>query len=94
MTIADMTQEAKRLRTRKSPLRYRPRLIYLVNTIGGYCHPNRIGYTSGQTAWSDSSLWFQCHRDAKDHADKQPSWHKARVVKLNIAAFEETICKS
>ena len=94
MVLAELTDAAKRLRLRKSPLRFRPTLIYLVDTVAGYTHPNYPGYVSGQTAWSNSYLWFGCHKDAKDFADEQPAWHEAKVVKLNIAAFEEPIIRS
>ncbi|SFJ47556.1 hypothetical protein SAMN03159338_1496 [Sphingomonas sp. NFR04] len=91
MKIAELMEAARKLRLRKGQLRFRPKLIYLVDTVGGYTHPSREGYTSGQTAWADRTLWFQCHGDAKEHADKQPPWHKPKVVKLNICAFEEPI---
>lgn len=94
MKIADLMAHAKRLRLRKSYLRLRPRLVYLVDTTHGYCHPNRQGFTSGQTAWSDQSLWFQCHKDAREHADTLDPWLKPTVLKLNVCAFEEPIAHS
>ena len=94
LKLNDLMEAAKKLRLRKAPLRYRPRLIYLVETQTGYTHPTRMGYTSGQTAWTNSDLWFQCHKDAHDHAESIPAWEKPKVIKLNIAAFEEPIIRS
>lgn len=94
MKLAELMEGARKLRLRKAPLRFRPQLIYLVDTIGGYVHPSQSHLTSGQTAWTDSNLWFQCHKDARDFAELQPAWHRARVIKLNICAFEEPIIKS
>jgi hypothetical protein len=91
MKIAQLMEGARKLRLRNAPLRFRPKLIYLVDTVAGYSHPSRDGYVSGETAWADRTLWFQCHADAKAYASKQPAWHKAKVVKLNICAFEEPI---
>jgi hypothetical protein len=91
MTLAELTQAAKKLRLRKAPLRFRPRLIYLVEIQGMYVHPSQTGLTGGQTIWADSSLWFQCHKDAADYAK---TCKGAKVIKLNIAAFEEPIIRS
>lgn len=93
LKIADLMEAAKRLRLRKGNVKFRPRLVYLVETSTGYTHPKRMGYTSGQTAWSDPSLWFQCHKDAADHADTIPAWQKPKVIKLNLCAFEEPIIR-
>ncbi|WP_375292107.1 hypothetical protein [Sphingomonas melonis] len=90
LKIADLMEAAKRLRLRKGVVKFRPRLVYLVETSTGYTHPKRMGYTSGQTAWSDPSLWFQCHKDA----DTIPAWEKPKVIKLNVCAFEEPIIRS
>lgn len=93
MNIQAIIEAAKRLRLRKAPLRFRPQLIYLVDTRYGYVSPRREGYISGQTAWLDRDVRFQCHKDAKDFADAQPASDKAKVVKLNVCAFEESIIK-
>lgn len=94
MTIADLTQAAKKLRLRKAPLKYRPRLIYLVEAHGSYVHPSQPGYIGGQETWSNADLWFQCHKDAADYAKTRPKTDKAQVIKLNICAFPEPITKS
>lgn len=94
MTIADLTEAARKLRLRKAPVRFRPRLIYLVETTHGYVHPNHTGYVSGQEAWTSSYLWFQCHKDASDFAKTRPPLEKATVLKLNLCAFPEPIIKS
>lgn len=92
-TLTEVTTWVKKLRTRKTPVRFRPKLIYLVETVGGYRHPSREHYTSGQEAWANPRLWFQNHGDARDYADSRPASDKARVVKLNLCAFEEEICR-
>lgn len=94
LKLVDLMEAARKLRLRKAPLRFRPRLIYLVETSTGYVHPGRMGYTAGQTAWTNSDLWFQCHKDAADHAATIPACEKAKVIKLNIAAFEEPIIRN
>lgn len=88
MTLTEITEAARKLRLRKTPIRFRPKLVYLVEVGGMYVHPNRDGLIGGQTAWTDSSLWFQCHKDAQEHADTIPD---AKVIKLNICAFKEPI---
>ena len=93
-TISEMTIAAKKLRTRKTPLRFRPQLVYLVETHGMYIHPKHNYLTGGQTAWLNPELHFQCHKDAKDFADTRLKHEKAKVIKLNVAAFQEEICRS
>jgi len=92
MKLADITIAMKKLRLRKAPLRFRPALKYVVEVGGvGYVHPSRVGITGGETAWADSSLWFSCHKDAADYARTRAPYEKARVVKLNVCAFEEPV---
>ena len=91
MKLEEIMLACRRRRLWKLPLRFRPTLIYLVEVRGCYVHPSRDHYTSGQTAWADSSLWFQCYRDAADYAARRPASDKAKVIKLNIAAFEEPV---
>lgn len=91
MKLADIAEACCKLRLRKQPLRFRPRLIYLVDTCGGYKRPGQEGFVSGQTAWADPSLWYQCHGDAAVHAKMLSPGYKAKVVKLNICAFEEQV---
>lgn len=69
-------------------------LIYLVETVGGYVHPDVVGYHGGQTVWMDQRLHFRLYGDARDHAATYPSWQKPRVVKLNVVAFEEAIVRN
>lgn len=94
LKIAELMEGAKRLRLRKGMVKFRPNLVYLVETVGGYTHPRRMGYTSGQWAWMNSDLWFQCHKDAADHAATIEAWQKPKVIKLNVCAFEEPIIRS
>lgn len=95
MKFAEVAEYCRKLRTRKKDMKYRPKLVYLVESNGiFYSHPSREGFSAGQTVWSDSSLWFHIHSDAVDYANTRPTTEKARVVKLNICAFEEDIKKS
>lgn len=95
MKLADATEYCRKLRLRKAPLRYRPKLIYLVEVAGcAYVHPSRNHLTGGQTIWTDPTYWFQCHKDAKDFANTRKPHEKARVVKLNVCAFEEKIIRT
>lgn len=66
-----------------------PVLRYLVETRDGfYTHPNVAGLHSGQEAWCDPRLWFQCHLDASEHARTLES---ANVIKMRIRAEREPI---
>jgi hypothetical protein len=75
-------------------MRFRPKLIYLVDTAGGYSHRGKEGFISGQTAWTIAHICFQCHKDTKDHADTLAPSLRAKVIKLHLCAFEEPIMKS
>lgn len=91
MSIKEITEAARKLRLAKRPVRFRPRLIYLVESHGMYVHPRRTYLSGGQTSWTDSSLWFQCHLDAREFALAIPG---SKIVKLNICAFEEPVIKA
>lgn len=91
MKLQDVITYCTKLRTRKVPVRFRPQLIYLVDTVGGYTAPMNYGFTSGQTAWMLPSLHFSCYRDAAEFANTLPEHYKAKIVKLNVCAFEEAV---
>lgn len=92
MLKIDVINYCRKLRLRKTSVKFRPTLIYLVEVGGGmYAHPDCEYLTGGQTAWMTPRLWFQCYGDAKAYANIRPAFEKARVVKLNICAFEEEI---
>lgn len=94
MKFAEVADYCRKLRTRKKDMKYRPRLVYLVeiNDIF-YSHPDRLGLSAGQTVWADPKLWFHNHGDAAAYAKTRPNTEKVRVVKLNLCAFEEEIKK-
>ena len=94
MKLADVTEYCRKLRTRKTPMNLRPKLTYLVEARGMYSHPDLPGFTGGQTAWADPRLWFSNYGDAKDHADALLPRLNAKVMKLNLCAFEEAIKRS
>jgi len=95
MKFADVADYCRKLRTKKKDMKYRPRLVYLVESNGiFYSHPSREGLSAGQTVWADPSLWFDCYGDAAAYALTRPATEKTRVVKLNMCAFEEKFKKS
>lgn len=92
-SLAEITEACRKLRLRKSPVRFRPTLIYLVDTRGGYVSPRHEGYISGQMAWLHHDLHFSCYTDAKAFSDTRPISDNAEVIKLNVCGFEEKVIR-